>query len=421
MIIKIFKIIFALGLAISITGCKKDSTQSNGSTLTISNLHYDPSTVTIKQTSTTITIYGTIDFVNASGGVAKFRLTTSTGSDLTMAVPSNSLTNGTLSGTFQVVFPATAGTFTFQLWIIDNGGNSSNKLQGSVQAVIDDSGTGWSVISQSWPLFRVIWTNQTFMAVGDGGTILHSPDGITWTQVNAGTSVMLYGLTWSGTQYIVVGAANTILSSPDGITWTSQFSGGGGIVFYSVAWSGTGYVAVGQDNTNSKTVICNSADGITWTNNGFVVSGGNLNTVIWANHQYVAVGKVSGAPLILTSPNGRDWTNRSSTINMGMGIELNDITWTGSFYAAVGFGITATSQDGITWIVNDKISWGATGVVWSGNRLMASGISGIYSSIDGINWTKTFDSPYPLRSITWSGLQYISVGFISPIIMTSPP
>jgi hypothetical protein len=134
--------------------------------------------------------------------------------------------------------------------------------------------------------------------------------------------------------------------------------------------------------------------------------------------QYVAAGKASGAPLLITSSNGIDWTNRSSSVSGG--IELNDVTWTGAKYVAVGFSITAASPDGINWLANTNISWGPGGVTWSGNRLMAVGIGGIYSSADGLNWTRTYDSPYMLRSITWSGFQYISVGFISPVIAVSP-
>ena len=70
------------------------------------------------------------------------------------------------------------------------------------------------------------------------GTILTSPDGITWTTQASGTFNWLHGITWSGTQFAAVGDSATILTSPDGITWTTQSSdttsGLNGIT-----WSGT--------------------------------------------------------------------------------------------------------------------------------------------------------------------------------------
>jgi hypothetical protein len=415
------KILFLLYLGISISGCKKDSVQPGGSSLTISNLQYDPSVVTIKQVKTTFFMNGTITFTNASGGVAKLRLTTSTGADLTVLIQSNTESGGTLSGLFEITIPQTAGSHTFQVWIIDNKGNPSNKLQGNVQAVIDDSGTTWSVISQTWPVYRVIWLNQNFIGFVDGGKMITSADGLNWTTRSLGTNTNnITGMAWSGSQYIAVGTLNTILSSPDGISWTSRLSGTGSIWFSSVASSDAGFVAVGQDLGNSQTAIFNSTDGITWTPNLFTVAGGHINNILWAGNQYVAVGQAYGTPLILTSANGLSWENRSSSVNTGMGIELNDVTWTGRSYVTVGFGLTASSPDGISWTMNDHINWGPGGVVWSGNRLMASAMDGFYSSTDGLNWTKTADSNYPLRSITWSGIEYVSAGFIMPVIMVSP-
>jgi hypothetical protein len=422
---RIIKILLILSLAVLITGCKKDNAgagQNNNSRPTISNLNYYPSTIAIIEPGLNFDISGTIDFTNASRGVSTFRLTTSTGADLTATVPANTETSGTLSGLFQVAFPADPGVFTFQIWIIDNGGNVSNKLQGTVQTLINDSGSNWLTIFQQWPLFKIIRTNQRFMAVGGSGAIaVSTEDGHYWTALNSGSTASLNGLVWTGTQYIAVGATNTILSSTDGNTWTPRFlSPGADIWFYSVAWSGNGFVAAGIDYQNNQTAIFNSPDGITWTNNHFAVPGGNINAVAWANHQYIAVGKVTGKPLILTSPNGLDWTDRSPSILFGKGIELNDVTWDGNKYVAVGFGLTATSEEGLNWIVNDEISWGATGVVWSGKKLMATGIDGFYNSTDGLHWTKNFDVPAPLRSIAWSGYQYAAVGFITSIILVSP-
>ncbi len=406
---------------IFLSGCSKNDDNlvpPNTSKLTISNIVYNPITVNITKNPTNVIINGTVDFENALGGVAYMRLTTSTGADLSVDIPANTQTKGTLSGSFFVALPATPGTYTFQVWIIDGKGNSSNKLQGSIIAIIDDTGSTWWVASQQWPLFKITWINNRFIAAGDLGKLVTSPDGNGWTLQNTGVSSMLRGIAWSGSVYVVVGSNNTIISSPDGFNWTQRLTSATGLDIASVVWSGAGFIAVGEDLTNNRSVILSSTNGINWTAQPFAVPGGRLNSIVHNGSQYVAVGKAWGAPLLLTSTNGIDWTNRSSSVSGG--VELNDIIWTGTKYVAVGFGITATSLDGINWSANTNISWGPGGVTWSGNRLMAAGLGGIYSSADGLNWIKTYDSPYMLRSITWSGFQYISVGFISPVIMISP-
>lgn len=407
-------------ILIIITGCKKDQPVQNTVTnLAISNLIYNPHTVTLKQSSLTYVINGTIDFQNAIGGVALLRLSTSTGANVSVSINGNNQTNGTLTGAFQISLPNTTGNYTFDIWVVDNKGNISNKLQGTLQSIIDETGSTWSVVSQSNNLHKVIWAKTNYVAVGDNGKIITSTDGINWITRNSGTSSTLYNISWLGNQYIAVGSGNTILTSPDGVNWTTRLTGVNGHDLYAVETNGSRFIAAGIDRNNNKTEILQSVNGINWTPQSFSVVGGNINSICWNGTQFVAVGKVLGSPLLITSADGLNWINRSSNI-IGGGIEFNDIKWSGTKLVAVGFGLTATSINGINWVVNNNISWGATGVAYTGNRFVASGINGLYSSADGINWIKTFDSPYPTYSICWSGLSFITVGFVSPIIMISP-
>jgi len=55
--------------------------------------------------------------------------------------------------------------------------------------------------------------NGLFVAVGGGGTILTSPDGITWTLQTSGTSNTLYGIAYGNGRFVAVGE-NVILTSP---------------------------------------------------------------------------------------------------------------------------------------------------------------------------------------------------------------
>jgi len=105
---------------------------------------------------------------------------------------------------------------------------------------------------------------QLFNAVGYSGTILSSPDGITWTystwdSQNYGTSKNLSGITYGGSTYVAVGWYSTIISSSDGNTWTERNSGKSWDLS-GVTYGNSTYVAVGYSGT-----ILTSPDGITWT------------------------------------------------------------------------------------------------------------------------------------------------------------
>ncbi len=88
-------------------------------------------------------------------------------------------------------------------------------------------------LPQGNDLYAVVYGNGTFVAVSVDGTILTSPDGVTWTQRDSGvTRAPLYGVTYGNNTFVAVGqyyASNTytavILTSPDGVTWTQRNSG----------------------------------------------------------------------------------------------------------------------------------------------------------------------------------------------------
>jgi len=69
-------------------------------------------------------------------------------------------------------------------------------------------------------LNRVTYGNNEFVAVGVDdfkpghlGSILTSPDGITWTKVNAPANVELSGVAYGANQFVAVGLNGTILQS----------------------------------------------------------------------------------------------------------------------------------------------------------------------------------------------------------------
>jgi hypothetical protein len=95
-----------------------------------------------------------------------------------------------------------------------------------------------------------IVTSYTFLAVGNGGTIIRSTDNcITWTTQSSGTTADLFAVSPASSQLMTVGSGGAILTSPDGITWTRR-STGTTANLYSVISGLAQYVAVGQGGTS---------------------------------------------------------------------------------------------------------------------------------------------------------------------------
>ncbi len=63
-------------------------------------------------------------------------------------------------------------------------------------------------------LSGVTYGNGLFVAVGGSGTILTSPDGMTWTQQTSPASEILYDVAYGNGTFVAVGYRGTIVTSP---------------------------------------------------------------------------------------------------------------------------------------------------------------------------------------------------------------
>ena len=296
---------------------------------------------------------------------------------------------------------------------------------------------------------------EIFVAVGDcsqvidtcigNGTILTSPDGITWTERDSGVEEALNAVTYGGASgselFVAIGRSGTILSSPDGTTWTvrnSEISQTLRAVAYGGASGRELFVAVGGcindaggncTNSNGGSLIIDiygsmgsiltSPDGITWTVRDSE-STERLNGVTYGNGRFVAVGmcpvnsegNCSGDAEIITSPDGITWTERSSSLRSSL-FDTNTATTTlRSTFVAVSSCLLVsinrvcphrnpilTSSNGNTWLTRENPSGlPLSSVTNTSNGLLAVGLcstdgrrcsvnSAIVTSNDGVAWT----------------------------------
>jgi photosystem II stability/assembly factor-like uncharacterized protein len=80
----------------------------------------------------------------------------------------------------------------------------------------------WTEITVPAILRHIIYDGNEFVAVGNNGYIITSPNGIDWTERTSGVIVQLNSIKKYGNRYFAVGAEGTLLVSEDKITWDTR-------------------------------------------------------------------------------------------------------------------------------------------------------------------------------------------------------
>ena len=126
-----------------------------------------------------------------------------------------------------------------------------------------------------------------------------------WSSVPPIANADLWGVCYGGGQFVAVGAGGTVLGSPDGLTWTRRASGTTEWLL-AVAHNGRVFVAVGDHHT-----ILVSSDGIIWRQRAYNGAGPRLNGVAARDGYFVAVGEK--AEITVSVDEGETWTSASSS------------------------------------------------------------------------------------------------------------
>lgn len=320
--------------------------------------------------------------------------------------------------------------------------DSNYDLQHSIDGVV------WTNVTPPTPSYEqwvdVGWNGSYFLAVGSGGVVVKSPDGVHWEDHSLGTSGGLTDIAHGPPGLVAVGS-NTLLFSTDAISWKRLPTGDGGN-WQGVAWCLDRFVAVGAggrvgtsfDGLNWS--IANKANGeylrqVTWNGSRAVVTGpgGAVYTsedlqvwtrrtsgiptswyggpVVWTGTSFVAFDTAQSAGTdqrVVRSLDGIDWSATAAEVTNAEAIACGGgkIVAVNSTYRAV------SGDDGITWTVGEPFSPYAFGkeIIWDGNRFVASASTAIWTSPDGTAWTNANQgTTYPIYGLAATTSGYVAV------------
>lgn len=269
-----------------------------------------------------------------------------------------------------------------------------------------EDGLTWS--SQSTPTsngLRAVSGNESqLIAVGDRGEIIRSTDGSRWERGEP----FQYGLRdviWTGTQFIAVGDYGGIYMSADGVEWSTKLQEGAGQTWAGVAASANVIVAVGRWGD-----IRRSDDGgETWTDHGFGWGGNTwFHDVMWTGSRFLAVGDRAR---LYTSSDGRTWTRQEPPANLTFRSNLYTITKSGNTFVATGERIL-TSRNGLSWTLRSTPSSPVEALAWNGSTFIGlSHEQDVVQSSNGEDWQLgATTSVGSFQKMIKAGSLYVGVG-----------
>jgi uncharacterized delta-60 repeat protein len=259
-------------------------------------------------------------------------------------------------------------------------------------------------------LWHVAHGGGQFIAVGEGGTILTSPDGTAWTNRVSGNALWLVAAGYGDGRFIVVGDRGTILTSPDGVAWTARASGTTARL-NGIAYGGGRWLAVAESGE-----LLTSTDAIAWIK--LSPSADRLHGIVHAYGQFVITGDNG---LMRVTIDTTDYDTRV----LPEGLFVEAVTYARRGFVAVGAdGYIIASSDATTW---RRVASGTTsylrGVAFFNGRFIAAGTGGTVltsASAEGPWIARSTGTTALLTAATASDAAAIVVGFGGTILRAAP-
>ena len=294
-------------------------------------------------------------------------------------------------------------------------------------------------------LLDVAYGNGSFVAVGDGGTVMTSLDGANWVLRQQDPTLTFRSILRANGRFVALGGNGTLLTSLDGTNWISRFDAPNYLADVAfgngqfVAFGESGSIAVSSDGliwSNRTVSLASSGQSIAFGNGVFVVVGGyppqahvSSNLLNWANppmpgnlfqaYRSVTFGNnlfvtVGDSGQIVTSSNGVNWAAQNS----GFPLPLTAVSYANGRFISLAQdpGFVLSSTDGTNWLVQPTSLTGSdrslNGVAFGNGACVAVGVSGsILRSGDGAAWAvQASGISNILYGISFGAGRFVAVG-----------
>ena len=307
----------------------------------------------------------------------------------------------------------------------------------------------WGNPKPSGDVFEAVaYGGGVYVAVGTGGVIYSSTDGVHWTKRDSGlpTGFSYFDVYYAAGLFIAGGTGSDLVThittSPDGVTWTDHVPAlAKDQIADHIGYGNGTYLAV-------NSVALTSTDGITWHEHGIesLANSPFFDSPAYANGVFVTMGNDSTANNVLyySDDAGVTWHHAATSIpntdfmlalaSNGSGFVITGIDET---FAGAQNGVTYTSTDGNTWTRHGGVGDGDGffyPTLWDGSHYVTvsevfgaggNGPANVYTSTDGASWAKGAAAALSSgfagshHPIAWTGNSYVATAIQNLQIQSS--
>lgn len=221
-------------------------------------------------------------------------------------------------------------------------GGVNTSFRGTTTFSTDGGSTWFDIATYPKNINAIVWSGTQFVAVGAGGYIATSTDGVTWVQQNSGTSESILTVIWTGSKFVATANSSRVLYSDDGVVWGNAVISGTTYTFYGLTYGAGLYIVCG---TQGK--LFTSTNLTTWTERATGTTS-IWRAITYTGTYFIMVG--NGGMISVSATGTSGWTDRRTSNTTQ---QLNTIAHSVSPSRIITMGNAGTvrfsNDGGITW------------------------------------------------------------------------
>ncbi|MDD5773690.1 MAG: hypothetical protein PHX78_09535 [bacterium] len=294
--------------------------------------------------------------------------------------------------------------------------------------ITSSNGVNWVVRKSGTfeDLNKIIYENNIFIIAGNKGVLLKSFDGINWEKKEININENLEGIACGKDKFVVLGREGTILESSDAINWKIKKIEinkikdyeDENIYYKDIVFLKDKFIVIGDIGISSGIVLySNNAE--EWTINKDLSLKDLIYKIVYINDKFVAYGGYRSYISTYYSDDFMKWNSGDSEFGyFGSIIRVND-----SFYGVASTEITI-SNDCINWSAIYKCKWDnerLESIAYGNNTFVTVGENGlVIISKDGKAWEKiSSDRESIINRIIYNNNLFVTVGFSGSILTST--